>query len=351
MTAHAKKFIHEVRETPYRPSWIDRLIEWINHLPIPVWLFYTLGILFVAFLINIGFWIDGSLPFGSIDVENTIFSILVFYWLALYQYLSRVGSKSLQVFSQLLEAGNVELARVDYELTTLPRWLGWLAVPAGIGLGVLSIFSDPQPYGDFVPQSIVVYMIDIVLMGFLVSTFICLIIRSIRQLKKVDRLHERATNINLLKLGPVHAFSSLTAQTGIGFILLLIISYFLDPTALGNALDIFLYSTVSLLAIAAFVIPIMGMRETLKKEKERALNKTVDLLQMTTENLHNTINQGDYENLEGMENAINALIRERELLEKVSTWPWNPATIRSFSSALLLPIFLWLVTQLLDRVI
>ena len=48
-----------------------------------------------AILINVFFWMDGSLPVGSIDPANTGFAILLFYWLALYQYLTRIGASSL----------------------------------------------------------------------------------------------------------------------------------------------------------------------------------------------------------------------------------------------------------------
>jgi hypothetical protein len=42
------------------------------------------------------------LPLGSIDQLLTLFAVLVLYWLALYHYLTRVGSKSLQAFRPLL---------------------------------------------------------------------------------------------------------------------------------------------------------------------------------------------------------------------------------------------------------
>ena len=47
--------------------------------------------------------------------------------------------------------------------------------------------------------------------------------------------------------------------------------------------------------------------------------------------------------------AITTLIRERELYARISTWPWDAGTIRGFASTLLLPIFLLLVAQLIER--
>ncbi|NIM92116.1 MAG: hypothetical protein GTO18_00155 [Anaerolineales bacterium] len=341
MTVHVRGSATQSTEAPFSPSWIDRL-------PGPAWIFYVLSTLAIAILGNALFWIDGSLPFGSIDRFITIFAIAVLYWLALHQYLTQVGSQSLKTFGPLLAVDDTEFAIIDYELATLPRWLGWLAIPLGIAFAAATILGDPAPFGELVPLTALPYVGDIVITGFLVSTFFCLIIRSIRQLRMVHKIHAQATNINLLKLKPVHAFSALTARTGIGVLLVLIFAYLLEPQPFGTGLDIITYVVTALLSIAVFVIPVIGMQGRLEEEKQRVLNETSDLLKITSASLHSKINDRNYDDLGGMETAISALIRERELLEKIPTWPWDPRTIRGFASALLLPIFLWLVTRLLE---
>jgi len=339
-------------EVPFPPSWIDRFIVWIDHLPGPAWVFYVVSTLAIAFLGNATFWIDGSLPFGSVDRLITVVSTMVFYWLALYQYLTRVGSRSLKTFRPLLAVDDSELALIDYELATLPRRQGWLAIPLGLAFAGAMVLGDPAPFGDLVPRTAFPYIVDIATTGFLVSTFYCVVIRSIRQLRTVSKLHARATNINLLKLEPAHAFSALTARTGIGLIMLVIIAYSLDPTSLvGSTLDVFFFVVIALLTIAVFVLPVIGIRDQINDEKQRMLNQASDLLQIASDSLHSKVNARDYDDLGGMETAISTLIRERELLERISTWPWDPRTIRGFASALLLPIFLWLVTRLLERLL
>jgi len=56
-----------IPKPPYPPSWIDRLIAWIDDLPMPAWAFYALVTLLTALLANIFLWLDGTLPFPSID--------------------------------------------------------------------------------------------------------------------------------------------------------------------------------------------------------------------------------------------------------------------------------------------
>jgi hypothetical protein len=348
MAEHVEESAAQDSQPSYPLSWIDRLIHWIDRLPGPAWLFYVLGVLATALLINAILWIDGSVPLGSVGSIPGIFPPFVFYFLALYHYLTRMGSRSLQAYRPLLEMGEAGIARVDHELAVLPRRLGLLAIPVGLA-STIPYVQDPATFGALIPQSALPYVAAIAITGFFAAAFFCLFIRSIRQLRMVRRLHVQATNINLLKLEPTHAFSALTARTGIGLILVLILGYIYNPSTFGSNLNLVQYGGLALLAVIVFVVPIIGMRDLLEQEKERALNETSDLLQSASDDLHNKASRRAYDDFGGIESTISALIRERELLGGISTWPWDPRTIRSFASTLLLPIFLWLVTQLLGR--
>jgi hypothetical protein len=151
-------------------------------------------------------------------------------------------------------------------------------------------------------------------------------------------------------LDPAHAFSALTARTGIGFILIPIFGYFLDPTSLSSPFEIFASAGIFLLAVAVFLVTIMGMRDHIEDEKYRVLDNVSGLLQTTSGSFHKMIENADYRDLEGMETAIAPLIRERELFERVSTWPWDTGTIRGFATTLLLPIFLLVIGRLLEKI-
>jgi hypothetical protein len=333
---------------PYPPSWIDRLIAWVDRIPGSAWLFYLLCVLGFGVLINAVFWIDGSVPYGSFDPDNTGFALFVVYWMGLYQYLTGVGARTLKRFRPLLDDNDSEIARINYELTTLPRWIGLVAIPLGYVIAAAMTLGDPAPYGVVIPRTALPYVGDILISGFMFSTFICLVTRSVRQLRLVRRLHARATNINMLKLEPAHAFSALTSRTGIGIIFVLIFSIPLDPTPLSSTLDMVIAGLTLLLALAVFILPIIGIRNHLEEEKRRKLNEINDLLQSTSDRLHNLIRGGNY-HVEETKSVMEALIRERELIEKTSTYPWDLSTLRGFTTALILPVILWLVTRLLDK--
>ena len=60
---------------------------------------------------------------------------------------------------------------------------------------------------------------------------------------------------------------------------------------------------------------------------------------------------GDLGEADAVNKNINSLLAERDVLARTPTWPWAPETLRGFSTALALPIVLWLVFRLLERVL
>jgi len=350
MAKDVEKTANQGENIPYPPSWVDRLIQWIDRLPIPAWLFYILGMLMYILVISITLWIDGSVPFGKVGSIPSISPPVVFAFLALYHYLTRVGSKSLLAFRPLLDVSDAEFARINYELVTVPRKWDWLNVPLGMILPYPFLVDNPATWMNLTPNTLLPFVTLWVIITFFNITFGTLIIRVIRQLRMIRKLHTQATNINLLRLKPAHAFSMVTSRMAIGFVLIAIVGYFNNPSgAVDSTWNFFTYILMAVVAISVFVAPVIGLRELLEKEKERKLDETSDLLQATTASLHNKIENKDFDDIGGMETAISSLVRERERLEKISTWPWNTSTLRGFASSLLLPIFLWLVTRLLEK--
>lgn len=53
--------------------------------------------------------------------------------------------------------------------------------------------------------------------------------------------------------------------------------------------------------------------------------------------------------IDALSKAQTALVQERDLIARLSTWPWDPTTLRAVVSAIALPIVLFLITRVLDR--
>lgn len=350
MTDSTEQSVVQDFTPPFPPSWIDRFIDWIGKFPGPEWFFYIATLLALGFVINAAFWMDGSLPFGSIHLLITSFAVFIVYAIWLYKHLTFVGSQALKKYLPLLKVDNGEVAQIEYRLAKLPRWIGRLIFLLGSIYAVVDLLGEAAPYGDIVPRTALPYIGDVVVSSFMISTLFSLIFRSIRQLQMVRELHAQAANINLLKLEPAHAFSSLSSHTAIGLTLILVFAFLLDPASFDTGMSILSTAVILIVAVAIFILPVIGIRDNLEEEKSRTLNNINDLLQATIEDFHNKVENEDYRNVPAMKEAINTLIQERDLFTRISTWPWNLRTLRSFASTMLLPIFLLVVSRLVEKV-
>lgn len=118
---------------------------------------------------------------------------------------------------------------------------------------------------------------------------------------------------------------------------------------MGVGLNLFATIISVFLGILIFTLPLIGMRNRLIKEKSQRLKQINEFLQLTIERIHSKINDQEDTDMQEANSTMSALIQERALIEKVSTWPWDTGTIRGFVSTLLLPIVIWLITRLLER--
>jgi hypothetical protein len=356
MVTRAEGTVVQEREVEIKPSWIDSLVGWIDDLPIPAWVFYVAVTLALTALINVVLWLDGSVPFGTYGAFPGLFPPFVFYFLALYHYLTRVGSRSLHVFWPLLDTDEPELAQIDHELATLPRRWGWIALALALLSSPNYLIGNPSlAFADLVPNTFLPYILAFLVALFFGATFSAVSVRSFRQIQTIRRLHIRAANINILKLAPVHAFSALTARTAIGFFIIVVLGALYNFSSFGGTAPatfttyILAYIMMVTLAVIVFILPVLGLRDRLQEEKGQSLDRINQLLQTTEDRFHSKVDTADYTDLKGMENAIDMLIRERERIGKISTWPWDPATFRAFGSTLLLPIILRILTQLVGN--
>jgi hypothetical protein len=341
----------QVQEMPYPPSWIDRLIQWVDAMPGPAWGVYLVLLSGTVLLIVVTFWIDGAVPWGDFEPITVVFALFAFYWLWCYHYLSTIGSKALLAFRPLLDASDKEAERIDYKIRTLPRREGRLSVLVGTLIAGAVILSDPEPYGSLTPKTFLPAIANSAGTMFMVVIFIGFVVRSVRQLRLVRQLHARATRIDLMHLAPAHAFSGLTARTGIVFLLIVFLGIVGDPAQSASGINLILTVGVAVLSVGVFVLPIVGIQDHLEHEKNRVLGEINELLAMAVGRLHVRVRGAEYSGMQQAEAAIAALIRERDLVSKVSTWPWDPRTVRGFASAMLLPLFLWVVTRLLERLL
>jgi hypothetical protein len=176
------------------------------------------------------------------------------------------------------------------------------------------------------------------------------IYHTIHQLRLIDHIYTEHTRVNVFRTRLLYAFSGVTAITAVSLTVptyawLAINQSLRDPIAIGITLP------VTALALVAFVWPQLGARRLLAREKWRMLDELSLRFEALIVELRQRLDSRDLEGIDDLTKLIATLEIEEKALKNVSTWPWQPETVRYLVTALFLPLVLWLVQYLLQRLI
>jgi hypothetical protein len=337
-------------EKPYPPSWIDELVGKIDRLPGPAWLFYLFVLLLFSLLNNVVGWLDGTQEAGTFELLKTTDAFYIVYGVGFYHYLNNVATKALHNFRPALGADAPKEADLRYQLVTLPARWGWLAMLLGIVIAALTIQIRPADFGITSETSAFAIVYWNVNAAFSYVCAMALFIRTIKQLFQVNFLHSQVTQIDLFHLEPLRAFSQLTARAG--FIIFLIALYNLTLRSTGlNVVLLVLDGASVLLALIIFMAPLMSIRSRTQNEKQQEQIVIDQRLKSILGEVNQYVDSGELSKVGDLGDAIDVLLKEREILAGISSVPWEQSTLREFASSVLLPVILWLVTRFLGEVL
>jgi hypothetical protein len=103
--------------------------------------------------------------------------------------------------------------------------------------------------------------------------------------------------------------------------------------------------------MVAFAWPLVGVHRLLEAAKHNRLTSAAQRFEILVAELHRRADSGEFNSMGEMKEGLEALANERGVIERVYTWPWQRETVSGLSTALLLPIILWVTTKFLDGVI
>jgi hypothetical protein len=178
-----------------------------------------------------------------------------------------------------------------------------------------------------------------------------LVYHSLHQLRVIGRAHRYVESIDLLHLERSHAFASVTAATGLALLALGYVGLTTNPDALSNPQILAWAVLTTVVGVACFFVPLNGIHGLIAAEKSRRLEAVERLLDRVLDDLHLRAERGDVSDASAVNDQITSLLSERDVLARVSTWPWSPGTLRGFGTAIVLPIALWLVYRVLDQLV
>jgi hypothetical protein len=341
----------ESKPQPYAPSWIDRFNAWVGRLPGPSWSYY-LGLgLVLLFVQAIVLWIEGAFPIGTVHPVHGFLAVAIPYLLALFHYLDERSGAALATLRPALKASEEEYQKMHYQLTTLPAGSTLLA-----SLAVLTIVFLTELTGEpYRLEALDTFPISANLLRFFYLiiwwVFAALLYHTVHQLRLINRIYTKHTHINLFRMKPLYAFANLTAFTAgsltimpYGFLIVNQIER-IDPVSLVLVL------IIQFVAVVAFIWPQLGIHRLQAAEKERLLDEANQRFEAAIVELHQRMDNRKLEGMTDLNMAIASLKIELNALKRISTWPWEPETIRVLITALALPLGLWGIQFFLQRVL
>jgi hypothetical protein len=331
-----------------RPAgWVDRLFGLPLRLPgIPaIWwvaLFVLMTLLPASLL-----WATGAQPAGTIDSRLWVAALLGASGVALRNMLDGTARRAFREFMPALGAEH-DPEELESALVSLPDRVAIPAIAVAEVVITIGYFSDPNETAHILSRPFVEQAVVLSTNWLAIAIAGVLLVGLFRQLAAVSRLHRLAV-VDLFDPGPAHAFARLTSATAIGVMLFTAV-VLADPAAANDTILFGLQAGILLLiAGAAFGLPLRGMHDRLAAEKATLLRAVNGRIKVTTGRVHAAVDADERSAGSGLHDHLASLIAERELIAKLSTWPWGAGTIRGLGSALLVPIVVWAITRALER--
>jgi hypothetical protein len=347
MTANSK-------ERPYRPSWIDRFTDWVERLPVPGWAFYAglgLGLILIQLLF---LWLDGGQAAAEVLLPLIIFNALFPYLLGLTHLLDRQAVTALDSMRPILAMTEPEFDEFQYALSNMPSRpalvAGLIVLVSYLLMEQLAI--EPVRFAalEQLPMFAIVFQIIDKAPAFVFGGFFY---HTVRQLRLVDVINSNFTRINVFNLGPLRAFSTLTATTTVGLVVGLLGWMLINPELLADPASFGFAASYTVLAAVIFVWPQWGVHRLMQMEKERALHEIDLRFEAVREKLNQLIDGDDYADAETLNGTIASLEIQYRRISAIPTWPWRPEVARialtAVASPLLLMIVQYFVLQALSR--
>ncbi|MEO8207777.1 MAG: hypothetical protein ABI598_01985 [Chloroflexota bacterium] len=335
---------------PYPPSWLDRLFNAISRIPGPTWLAYLVLVVPMILLNSTSRWLSGLTPWGEIDPSQAFWALMTVAVVGANHHLRNVAGSSFDAFRPALGTGVTDPERARYELTTMPARAILLVTIFSIVITPAYYLADPKA-AQIIGFNGAGFAVRVVSEGITSAVIVAILFQGIRQARRVNRLHAVATDVDPFRPAPLHAFSRLTAQTGLVLVAFNAVGVFANPTTITSEAMVGLYLpwllTFVIGAIAVFTLPLLGMHRRLQTIKDTLEAAGGGRLRALLLELDQAVDARDSERVDALDRMVGALRREREVLAQLPTWPWSTTTLRGFGSALLLPIGLFLVQRYL----
>jgi hypothetical protein len=336
---------------PYSPSWVNYLTGWVARRGWPSWYFYFgLWLVLVAIQVAV-LWIEGIYPIGTIFPAQLFIPAMIALFLGMIHFLDRRADAALTTLRPALKATEEEQAQLRYELTTMPAWPTVLSSLAAIAVIVLIGLFTGEGESSIEALAGSPMAAKLLFAEYWIGWWVfgAFVYHTIHQLRVINRIHTEHTRVSLFTMSPLYAFSGVTALTAVTLAIATYGWTALNPDNLSDPVSIVVISLITVLALGAFAWPLLGTRRLMAKQKAEKLDEVSLRYEATFAELHQRIDNRELEKVDELMKVISVLETERDTLKHISTWPWQPDTLRYLVTALLLPLLLWIIQYVLQQ--
>lgn len=338
------------KERPYKPSWIDRFTNWVEKLPLSGWVFYVcFGCLLILLQIII-LWVDGGLQAEELIPVIIFNGLATSFVLALIHLLDRQAVTALNTMRPSLDLDEADFEKYQYKLSNMPSRATLIACFAMVVVVVLveRLSIAPIRYAalEQLPIFSIIFQIIDKSSGFVFGGFIY---HTIRQLSLVNTINSNHICIDLFNLGPLRAFSGLTASTALGLVFGIYGWMLINPELLADPISFSFTVAITILAIVVFVWPLIGVHRLMEMEKESRLHDIDLRFEKVFSKFNQKVQDEDYSALESLNWTIAGLEIQQKRIGAIPTWPWKPETARFTLTAIALPLILRVLQFLVEQ--
>jgi hypothetical protein len=331
-----------MKPTLKNTAWIDLLILKLDSLPFPIWLFYLILVAALGVMNMLAFGTSSDMSL----YDQFFGAIIVAWFLALTQFLHRLAKSTFDQFGPSFAVSKSKIENYRHSFLFAPAWLGWLILAFGLQTFATQLSAGLQE-GLLETARIPILAVIVGFLLFAGSTSLTMyyLFNSVRRLLLIVSFHKQINQVDIFNLEPLRAFSRYTSGTAIGILLTILVNQpFINDTE-----GIIFFAVFVLVGVAVFITPLIGLRNLINAERDQQLTEIMSDLKNIAQKISTAIRSNEEEKLGKLKSGMDSLLAYRDELLKIQTWPWKSGTIRGFSTAFLLPIFLWLITRLLER--
>lgn len=334
-----------MKNTIRNTSWVDLLIEWIDRLPLPVWLFYLLLFAFLSLTTNLAF--GGDPDVGLFD--NFYGAFYTTFTLGLIHVLHRMAASSFDQFTPSLPSDERQLEKSRRRFMLAPAWIGWVATVMGIYSFIDTARQEiSNASGEVSIFTIVGAMPTLILSSIFTIYFL---LNTIRRLRLIIQLHAQVEVFDLFDQESLRSFSRYSSITAFALLILILSNSPWIIESIDQLEELLFYIFISLLALVVFIVPLIGLRNRIMAERDKKVNGIMADMDLTANKISEAVRADDLDRIDKLKVGLDGLIIQRDEIRSLKTWPWSAATLRGIGSAFLLPLLIWLVTRLLERYI